>query len=112
MRCALTLSALLALAACTDQPEPAGPERGSAAGEVLGGEVSDDMLPLDTTRSTSPPDPRAGTAGADDGPGGPGEGGLPGAAAGGTEPRPLPSEVPMPDTTMPADPEPLRTPDG
>lgn len=61
MRLALTMSALAALAACRGQPETAGPERRSAAGEVLGGEVSDDMLPLDTVRSTSPADRRAGT---------------------------------------------------
>ena len=58
MRLALTMSALAALTACGGQPENAGPERRSAAGEVLGGEVSDEMLPLDTVRSTSPADRR------------------------------------------------------
>lgn len=64
MRLALMVTSLTAslgtLAACGGQPENAGPERRSAAGEVLGGEVSDDMLPLDTVRSTAPADPRAG----------------------------------------------------
>lgn len=62
MRSALILPALAAslgaLSACGSQPEPAGPERRNAAGEVLGGEVTDDMLPLATVRSTSPADPR------------------------------------------------------
>ena len=58
MRLALTMSALAALSACGGQPEATGPERRSAAGEVLGGEVSDDMLPVDTVRSTSPAGPR------------------------------------------------------
>ena len=50
---ALSLVALLS--ACgTDGGKAGGPERRSAAGEVLGGEVSDDMLPLDTVKSTSP----------------------------------------------------------
>lgn len=39
--------------------EAPGPERRSAAGEVLGGEASDAMLPLDTVKSTSPAAPRA-----------------------------------------------------
>ena len=38
--------------------EAPGPERRSAAGEVLGGEISDAMVPLDTVRSTSPVAPR------------------------------------------------------
>ena len=61
MRLALIISAAAALSACGGSPESAGAERRSAAGEVLGGEVQDDMLPLDTARSTSPADPRAGT---------------------------------------------------
>ena len=62
MRSVLILSALAALAllsACNDQSKGrAAPERGNAAGEVLGGEISDAMLPLDSARSTSPPDVR------------------------------------------------------
>ena len=44
------------VAACTDEPEPAEPAQtgGSAAGEVLEGSISDDMLPYDTLRSQAP----------------------------------------------------------
>ena len=58
MRSALILPILASItlvSACGDKADaPAGSERRSAAGEVLGGEVSDAMLPLDTARSTSP----------------------------------------------------------
>ena len=55
MRLALIiLPALAAVSACGDEAANKGPERTNAAGEILGGEVSDDMLPLDTVRSTSP----------------------------------------------------------
>lgn len=57
MRLALISAASVALAACGPNEGETGPERRSAAGEVLGGEVSDDMLPLDTVRSTSPAGP-------------------------------------------------------
>lgn len=72
MRLALIPAAALvaltpALAACGGGEVDAGPERKSAAGEVLGGEVSDDMLPLDTVRSTSPAG-SSGTAGPDETP--------------------------------------------
>lgn len=63
MRLAVILAALVSLgslAACGGQQPDAAGERRSAAGEVLGGEVSDDMLPLDTVRSTAPADRRAG----------------------------------------------------
>lgn len=47
-----------ALTACGGNGgETAGPERRTAAGEVLGGEVSDAMVPLDTVQSTSPTAP-------------------------------------------------------
>lgn len=59
MRLALITALLCALAACGGQNDAAGPERGSAAGEVLGGEVTDAMLPLDSVKSTSPAEPRA-----------------------------------------------------
>lgn len=46
----------LVLTACGDKAEqaPANDTRG-AEGEVLGGTISDDMLPLDTVTSQSPP---------------------------------------------------------
>ena len=46
---------ILLLGACGNQPEATGPERKTAAGEVLGGSISDAMLPLDTVQSQSPP---------------------------------------------------------
>lgn len=55
MRLALMSATILtALTACGGGTTDAGPERKSAAGEVLGGEVNDDMLPIDTARSTPP----------------------------------------------------------
>jgi hypothetical protein len=47
------LATLATLAACGDQQDK-GPERKTAAGEVLGGSISDAMLPLDTVQSQSP----------------------------------------------------------
>jgi len=44
----------LLLAACGGDAGGEG-ERKTAAGEVLGGTISDDMLPLDTVTSQSPP---------------------------------------------------------
>lgn len=44
-----------ALAACNGTGDGAEGERRTAAGEVLGGTISDDMLPLDTVTSQSPP---------------------------------------------------------
>jgi hypothetical protein len=43
-----------ALTACGDKKSD-GPERKTAAGEVLGGSISDAMLPLATVTSQSPP---------------------------------------------------------
>jgi hypothetical protein len=48
------LASLMLLAACNGSGEK-GPERKTAAGEVLGGSISDSMLPLDTVQSQSPP---------------------------------------------------------
>ena len=48
------LAPLALLAACSGSGEK-GPERKTAAGEVLGGSISDSMLPLDTVQSQSPP---------------------------------------------------------
>jgi len=49
------LPLLTLLAACDNGGDAAGPERKTAAGEVLGGSISDAMLPLDTVQSQSPP---------------------------------------------------------
>ncbi|MEO0906753.1 MAG: hypothetical protein AAFY07_04425 [Pseudomonadota bacterium] len=50
----------LALAGCKDEAEETGAVQsgGQAAGEVLGGTISDDMLPLEQLTSTSPLAPR------------------------------------------------------
>ena len=48
------LPLLVALAGCGGAEESAEGERKTAAGEVLGGSISDDMLPLDTVTSESP----------------------------------------------------------
>lgn len=84
MRLALIVTVLAALAACQDKPATNGSERSSAAGEVLGGEVTDDMLPLDTVQSTSPADPRAGLPDTAEGDG-------PGDTSSGRNPDALPS---------------------
>lgn len=53
-RMAAAAALAFALAACGDQTEDnAG--TGDAEGEVLGGTISDEMLPLGTIRSQSPP---------------------------------------------------------
>lgn len=56
----------LALVACDADPAieaPADDDR-TAEGEVLGGTISDEMLPLDTVRSQSPPLREEGTSSA------------------------------------------------
>lgn len=72
MRRAVIASALALLgplAACGDtNSSDSAAERSSAAGRVLGGEVTDDMLPIDTVKSTSPPAPASGVAGGTDEP--------------------------------------------
>ena len=50
----VALAPLALLAACNGSGDK-GPERKTAAGEVLGGSISDSMLPLDTVQSQSPP---------------------------------------------------------
>lgn len=63
----LSLFALvLALSACGGDKDKAEGERKTAAGEVLGGSISDNMLPLDTIQSQSPPLRESGTAGGDE----------------------------------------------
>ncbi len=46
---------LLGLAACGGDADETANERKTAAGEVLGGTISDAMLPLDTVQSQSQP---------------------------------------------------------
>ena len=60
------LAALTLLAAgCTDEAAPPAKQGGKAAGEVLGGEISDAMIPLDQIRSQAPLAPRQGPTAAD-----------------------------------------------
>lgn len=51
-----TLAGVALLAACSDEPsaDDADNDSRTAEGEVLGGTISDDMLPLDTVRSQAP----------------------------------------------------------
>lgn len=53
----LLATASIALASCADEAEPeqVGDDARKAKGEVLGGSISDSMLPLDTVTSQSPP---------------------------------------------------------
>ncbi len=51
----LALPLLIVIAGCGDKGSGSDAERETAAGEVLGGTISDDMLPLDTVTSQSPP---------------------------------------------------------
>ncbi len=86
-----TLAALTILTACGGKGTDRADERPSAAGEVLGGDVTDDMLPLDTVRSVSPPDRSrpTGDAAADRGAQAGDEESLPEPEmSGGPEPRP------------------------
>ena len=103
MRPALIAVSFAALAACGGQPEAAGPERRSAAGEVLGGEVTDDMLPVDSVRSTSPAGRAEQTGTSESGADRPADR-MPESRS----PKPTFTAAPMPDMTMPADPPPLR----
>lgn len=49
------VAALLLIAGCSDDPEPAPvTDDASASGNVLKGSISDEMLPLDTVQSQSP----------------------------------------------------------
>jgi hypothetical protein len=57
-RLALALC-LVPLAACESQPDAvSGESGGRAEGEVLGGSISDDMIPLEQLRSEAPLAPR------------------------------------------------------
>ena len=56
IRTIVFLGAALALASCSDNSAPASQqdEAATARGEVLGGSITDDMLPLDTVTSQAP----------------------------------------------------------
>ena len=54
----LTLAPFALLGACAEETEPevdTSATGGEAEGEVIGGTISDDMLPLESLTSTSPP---------------------------------------------------------
>ena len=67
---AILAVASLLLAGCKDEPAAPGPENEaqSAEGEVLGGTISDDMLPLGQVTSQAPPlrESETGSNGSDD----------------------------------------------
>lgn len=87
---------LLPLAACGDDAPAVDTSQtgGKAAGEILGGTISDDMLPLEELTSTSPPAPRASGA---PGSGAAGDGSDAGdAAATESEEAEAPEEAPAP----------------
>lgn len=110
-RAAPALAAALLLAACEDEAAevPRDTEQGGkAAGEVLGGAISDDMLPLERLRSQSPPlepEPAAEREG-ETGSGGEadtGDNASTGSEAGDTDdpPAPIPAPAPTPTPTGP-----------
>lgn len=55
MKRLILIAPILLVAACGDEADEPAATGGEAAGEVLGGTISDDMLPLDELTSTSPP---------------------------------------------------------
>ena len=57
-RLALLLLAGLAAGCTPEASEPSAERGGAAAGEVLGGSISDAMIPLDQLESEAPPAPR------------------------------------------------------
>ena len=65
MKRALILVSCLLLAACGDKPSGPAERGGKAAGEVLGGEISDAMIPLDEVSSQAPLAPRQGPSAED-----------------------------------------------
>ncbi len=103
MRVIFGVSLALLLGACEQASEPGdtavSEEGGKAAGETLGGTISDDMLPLAELRSQSPPRAPVAEPGAASGPGGPGAPGGSGETAGGrateaSEPSAEPEDQP------------------
>ena len=55
MRKTIAMAAAVALLGACDSGADAPADESAAEGEVLGGTISDDMLPLDTVTSQSPP---------------------------------------------------------
>lgn len=100
MKPAAVLPFLLLLAACGGSDGEAKGERRTAAGEVLGGTISDDMLPLDTVTSQSPPLRETGAGG---------ESGARGEATGGTR-QAVDAAQPTPGPA-PAEPAPSAAPE-
>ena len=89
------LAILALLSGCGDRTSADGPERKTAAGEVLGGSISDEMLPLATVTSQSPP-LREGASGGDD------EDAANASESDGGEPAAAPSPVPEPSAAASA----------
>ncbi len=86
-------SAILLLAACGSEPAPDTEAGGKAAGEVLGGTISDDMIALEQLTSQSPPeDSGSGASGAADPQGSAGQ--EEASAASQPEPDPAPASDP------------------
>ncbi len=65
MKRLVLLAPMLLAAACTDDPATPAESGGEAAGEVLGGEISDAMIPLEQLTSQAPLAPRAASSAAD-----------------------------------------------
>lgn len=64
-RAAPLFALMLLAAACTDEAAPSAERGGEAAGEVLGGSISDAMIPLEQLDSQAPLAPRQGPAPSD-----------------------------------------------
>ncbi|MDP5104228.1 MAG: hypothetical protein NWP98_09915 [Erythrobacter sp.] len=58
MKRAVILALALVAAACTEEAAAPAKQGGKAAGEVLGGEISDAMIPLEQLESQAPLAPR------------------------------------------------------
>ena len=84
----------LGLSACGDNAEtpPPGDEEASARGEVLGGSISDDMLPLDTITSQAPSLAEEGSSDDDSS-----DPATPAAPASQPDPEPEPQSEPEPE---------------
>jgi hypothetical protein len=62
---AFALPLALAATGCTEEAAPPAEQGGKAAGEVLGGSISDAMIPLEQLESQAPLAPRQGPAATD-----------------------------------------------